>query len=162
FDEVDTSEKGLSKQEAADRLEEYGYNEIKEKEKASTLKLFLETFKDAMVIVLLLAAGVQIALGQLAESASIFLLLSTTAIITVSQTKKAENSLEALQDMSAPEANVRRDGINMTLPSKELVPGDIVFLEAGDYVPADGRVIESGSLKVNEGMLTGESEAVEK
>jgi len=162
FDEVDTSEKGLSKQEAADRLEEYGYNEIKEKEKASTLKLFLETFKDAMVIVLLVAAGVQIALGEIAESAIIFLVLIINAIISVVQTKKAENSLEALQDMSAPEANVLRDGINMTLPSKELVPGDIVFLEAGDYVPADGRVIESGSLKVNEGMLTGESEAVEK
>lgn len=162
LDDVNTTENGLTDAEAGRRIDEYGYNEIEEKEKASTLKLFLETFKDAMVIVLLVAAGVQIALGEIAESAIIFLVLIINAIISVVQTKKAESSLEALQDMSAPEANVLRDGTKMTLPAKELVPGDIVFLEAGDYVPADGRVIESGSLKVNEGMLTGESEAVEK
>ncbi len=159
---MNTSENGLSDSEAAKRIEAYGHNEIEEKEKASTLKLFLETFRDAMVIVLLVAAGVQIALGEIAESAIIFLVLIINAIISVVQTKKAESSLEALQDMSAPEANVLRGGTKLTLPAKNLVPGDIVFLEAGDYVPADGRVIESGSLKVNEGMLTGESEAVEK
>ncbi|WP_217585876.1 cation-translocating P-type ATPase [Lentibacillus saliphilus] len=159
---VDSTEQGLSKQEVTSRLERDGYNELEDKEKVPTWKLFLDTFKDAMVIVLLAAAGIQILLGEWVESLIIFLVLIINAIISVVQTRKAESSLEALRDMSAPEANVMRDGIKQTIAAKELVQGDIVYLEAGDYIPADGRVLESGSLKVNEGMLTGESEAVEK
>ncbi|WP_077303081.1 cation-translocating P-type ATPase [Virgibacillus pantothenticus] len=160
--EVDSTQQGLTQQEVKSRLERDGYNEIEDKEKVPTWKLFLETFKDAMVIVLLAAAGVQILLGEWVESLIIFLVLLINAVISVVQTRKAESSLEALRDMSAPEAKVMRDGIKQTVAAKELVQGDIVYLEAGDYVPADGRVLESGSLKVNEGMLTGESEAVEK
>lgn len=160
--ELHTTENGLSNEEVKLRLERDGYNEITDKEKVPTWKLFLETFKDPMVVVLLVAAGVQILIGELVESLIIFLVLLINSIISVVQTRKAESSLEALRDMSAPEAKVIRDEIKQTIAAKELVQGDIVFLEAGDYVPADGRILESGSLKVNEGMLTGESEAVEK
>ncbi|NGP46214.1 cation-translocating P-type ATPase [Bacillaceae bacterium SIJ1] len=159
---VDSNEQGLTSEEAKERLEREGYNEIADKEKVPTWKLFLLTFKDPMVIVLLAAAGVQIAIGEVVESFIIFLVLLINSVISVVQTRKAESSLDALRDMSAPEANVMRDGTKQTIAARELVPGDIVDLEAGDYIPADGRILESGSLKVNEGMLTGESEAVEK
>src|SRR5690606_13131482 len=96
------------------------------------------------------------------ESIIIFLVLIINAIISVIQTRKAESSLDALKQMSSPIAKVLRDGSNISIPARELVKGDIVLLDAGDFIPADGRIIESGSLKVNEGMLTGESEAVEK
>lgn len=159
---IQSNENGLSIDEAQLRLKRDGYNEIKDQEKVPTWKLFLETFKDPMVIVLLVAASVQMMIGEMVESFIIFLVLLINSVISVVQTRKAESSLEALRDLSAPEAKVIRDGTKQTVAAKELVQGDIVFLEAGDYVPADGRLLESGSLKVNEGMLTGESEAVEK
>ena len=159
---VDSKEKGLSSEEVQLRLERDGYNEIEDQAKVPTWKLFIETFKDAMVIVLLVAAGVQILLGEIVESVIIFVVILINSLISVIQTRKAESSLEALRNMSAPMAKVIRNGTKQTIAAKELVQGDIVFLEAGDYVPADGRLLESGSLKVNEGMLTGESEAVEK
>ncbi|GAK38769.1 cation-translocating P-type ATPase [Paenibacillus urinalis] len=160
--EVNSSLEGLSKEEAQKRIETTGYNELKAKDRDPIWKLFLENFKDPMVIVLLIAAIVQLILGQFIESLIIFLVLILNAIVSVVQTRKAESSLDALRNLSAPEAKVIRAGARVTIPARELVPGDIVILEAGDYVPADGRIIESGSLKVNEGMLTGESEAVEK
>lgn len=162
FNEVKGSENGLSSKEAKERIEKNGYNELKGKDKDPIWKLFLENFKDPMVIVLLIAAAVQVLLGEIIESIIIFIVLIVNAIISVIQTRKAESSLDALREMSAPEAKVIRDGEKKTIPARELVVGDIVLLEAGDYVPADGRVLESGSLKVDEGMLTGESEAVEK
>ncbi|WP_154983272.1 cation-translocating P-type ATPase [Paenibacillus xylanexedens] len=160
--ELQSSERGLSTSEATKRLESAGYNELKGKDATPIWKLFLENFKDPMVIVLLIAAAVQVVLGHLIESLIIFLVILLNAIISVVQTKKAESSLDALRQMSAPEAKVIRDGQKQTLPARELVPGDIILLDAGDYVPADGRILESGSLKINEGMLTGESEAAEK
>nr|WP_154957862.1 cation-translocating P-type ATPase [Paenibacillus xylanexedens] len=160
--ELQSSERGLSTSEAMKRLESAGYNELKGKDATPIWKLFLENFKDPMVIVLLIAAAVQVVLGHLIESLIIFLVILLNAIISVVQTKKAESSLDALRQMSAPEAKVIRDGQKQTLPARELVPGDIILLDAGDYVPADGRILESGSLKINEGMLTGESEAAEK
>ncbi|MDL4841889.1 cation-translocating P-type ATPase [Aquibacillus rhizosphaerae] len=160
--QVNSSENGLSPEEVKSRLEKDGYNEIKDKEKVPTWKLFLETLKDSMVIVLLIAAGVQILLGEMVESVIIFIVIILNSVISVVQTRKAESSLDALRDMSAPEAKVLRDGTKQTIPARELVVGDIVSLESGDFVPADGRILESGSLKINEGMLTGESEAVEK
>ena len=160
--EVQSSENGLSTSEATKRLESVGYNELKGKDATPIWRLFFENFKDPMVIVLLIAAAVQVVLGHLIESLIIFLVILLNAIISVVQTKKAESSLDALRQMSAPEAKVIRDGQKQTLPARELVPGDIVLLDAGDYVPADGRILESGSLKINEGMLTGESEAAEK
>lgn len=157
-----TQSEGLAENEAKSRLEQEGYNEIADKEKVPTWRLFVESFKDAMVIVLLVAAIVQLLLGELIESIIIFLVIVLNSIISVVQTKKAESSLDALRDMSAPEAKVIRNGISQTIRARELVPGDIVLLEAGDYIPADGRLLEAESLKVNEGMLTGESDAVEK
>lgn len=159
---LSSSEQGISSAEAQQRLQSEGYNELKSKDRDPIWKLFLENFKDPMVIVLLIAAAVQLIMGQYIESLIIFLVLVLNAIVSVVQTRKAESSLDALRNLSAPEAKVIRDGVRMTIPARELVTGDVVLLEAGDYVPADGRVIESGSLKVNEGMLTGESEAVEK
>ncbi|MCZ1265902.1 cation-translocating P-type ATPase [Paenibacillus tundrae] len=160
--DVQSSTNGLTTSEAAKRLETEGYNEIKGKAATPIWKLFIENFKDPMVIVLLIAATVQIVLGHLIESLIIFLVILLNAVISVVQTKKAESSLDALRQMSAPEAKIIRDGQKKTIPARELVPGDIVLLDAGDYVPADGRILESGSLRVNEGMLTGESEAAEK
>ncbi|MBY0119212.1 cation-translocating P-type ATPase [Paenibacillus sp. FSL L8-0435] len=160
--DVQSSSKGLTTSEAAKRIETEGYNELKGKDATPVWKLFLENFKDPMVIVLLIAAAVQVVLGHLIESLIIFLVILLNAVISVVQTKKAESSLDALKQMSAPEAKVIRDGQKKTIPARELVPGDIVMLDAGDYVPADGRILESGSLKINEGMLTGESEAAEK
>lgn len=160
--EVEAKEEGLSSAEVTKRVERDGYNEFEDKEKVPTWKLFLETFKDAMVIVLLVAAGVQLLLGEVVETIVIVFVLIMNAVISVVQTKKAESSLDALRDMSAPEAKVMRNGTKQTVPARELVQGDIVYLEAGDFIPADGRILENGSLKVNEGMLTGESEAVDK
>ena len=160
--EVHSNVNGLSTAEAKRRLEKDGYNELKGKDKVPTWKLFLENFKDPMVIVLLIAAIVQVVLGEIMESLIIFIVLIINSIISVVQTRKAESSLDALRQMSAPEAKVIRDGSKQTVPARELVKGDIVLLEAGDSIPADGRLLESGSLKVDEGMLTGESESVEK
>lgn len=160
--DVQSSTNGLTTSEAAKRLQTEGYNELKGKAATPIWKLFIENFKDPMVIVLLIAAAVQIVLGHLIESLIIFLVILLNAVISVVQTKKAESSLDALRQMSAPEAKIIRDGQKKTIPARELVPGDIVLLDAGDYVPADGRILESGSLRINEGMLTGESEAAEK
>ncbi|TDQ40752.1 cation-translocating P-type ATPase [Aureibacillus halotolerans] len=162
LNKIDASEGGLSGAEAKTRLERDGYNEIADKEKVPTWKLFINTFKDPMVVVLLAVAIIQVVLGELVESLVIFLVLLLNSVISVVQTRKAESSLDALRDMSAPEATVLRDDTKKSIAARELVQGDIVFLEAGDYIPADGRVLESNALKVNEGMLTGESEAVEK
>ena len=151
---------GLSSDEAKKRLEEHGYNELKEGVKVPTWKLFLESFKDPLVIILLIAALVQIFLGEVVES--IFIVIILNSILGVTQTKKAEGSLESLKKLSAPKAKVIRDNQKQTIEGRELVPGDIVILEAGDYIPADGRIIEAQTLKIVEGMLTGESEPVLK
>ncbi|MDO3409975.1 cation-translocating P-type ATPase [Saccharibacillus sp. CPCC 101409] len=162
LEELQTRADGLDPQEADRRLKEYGYNELKDREKDPVWKLILESFKDPMVIVLLAAAVVQLALGEVIESVIIFAVLVMNSAIGVVQTKKAESSLDALKQMSAPAAKVKRGGQVTTVEAREVVPGDIVLLEAGDYVPADGRLLESGSLKTDEGMLTGESEPAEK
>ncbi|WP_210466605.1 cation-translocating P-type ATPase [Rufibacter roseolus] len=160
--ELQSSPQGLTAAEAQARLQTHGYNELKEAEKDSVLKLLLETFKDPMVIVLLFAAAVQLVLGEVIEAVIIFAVLVLNAIVSVVQTKKAEGALDALRQMSAPSAKVLREGVTNTIPARELVPGDLVVLEAGDYVSADGRLLESGSLRTDEGMLTGESLPVEK
>lgn len=153
---------GLSSDEAKKRLEEHGYNELKEGDKVPTWKLFLESFKDPLVIILLIAALVQIFLGEVVECVIIFIVIILNSILGVTQTKKAEGSLESLKKLSAPKAKVIRDNQKQTIEGRELVPGDIVILEAGDYIPADGRIIEAQTLKIVEGMLTGESEPVLK
>lgn len=160
--DLESSENGLSQEKAKQLLEKHGYNELQEKDKVPVWKLFLESFKDPLVIILLIAAIVQIALGETMESLIIFAVIILNSILGVVQTKKAESSLDSLKALSAPNAKVIRDGNKLTIPAKELVPGDVVILEAGDYVPADGRLIEAQTLKCVEGMLTGESEPVLK
>ena len=157
-----TNINGLSKSEAKKRLNKYGYNELKEENKTSTLKLFIDSFKEPLVIILLIASLIQVFLGEYIESVIIFSVLVLNSILGVVQTKKAESSLNSLKKLSVPESKVIRDNLKIMVSSSELVPGDIVIVEAGDYIPADGRVIESQSLKVVEGMLTGESEPILK
>ncbi|MDY5964610.1 MAG: HAD-IC family P-type ATPase, partial [Peptostreptococcus porci] len=153
---------GLSSDEVKKRQEKFGKNELREKESDPTWKIFLESFKDPMVIILIVAAVIQIITGSVMESLIIFLVLILNAVLGTVQTKKAESSINSLKQMSVPSAKVIRDGEKMTISSKEIVPGDIVLLEAGDYVPSDGRLLEAESLKIVEGMLTGESEPTEK
>ncbi|MGN1401563.1 MAG: cation-translocating P-type ATPase [Bacillus sp. (in: firmicutes)] len=160
--DTESRREGLSESQVKERQDQQGFNELEDKGKDPTWKLLLENFKDPMVIVLLIAAVIQILLGEVVESIIIFIVLVINAVISVIQTRKAESSLDALKQMSAPEAAVLRDGSKRMIPAREVVKGDIVLLEAGNYVPADGRIIESESLKAEEGMLTGESEPVEK
>lgn len=160
--ETGSAREGLTAAEAAARLERHGPNELQSRSATPVWRLLLDNIKDPMVIVLLAVVAIQVALGHLIESLIIFLVIVLNAVLSVVQTRKAESSLDALRQLSAPEAKVIRSGAKLTVPARELVPGDIVLLDAGDYVPADGRILESGSLKINEGMLTGESEAAEK
>lgn len=160
--ELESNAEGITSSEAKNRLERDGYNELKEGSKVPLWKMLLESFKDPLVIVLLIAAIVQMFLGEVVESLIIFLVVILNSVLGVTQTRKAESSLDSLKKLSAPSAKVLRDGKKVTVPVKEIVVGDVVFLEAGDYIPADGRLIETQTLKVVEGMLTGEAEAVLK
>ena len=162
LNEVGSNINGISDQEAKIRLEKNGFNELKEGNKVPIWKMFLENFKEPLVIILLIAAIVQIFLGEFVESLIIFVVVILNALLGVTQTRKAESSLDSLKKLSSPNSKVLRDGKKKTIPVREIVVGDIVFLEAGDYIPADGRLIEAQSLKVVEGMLTGEAEAVLK
>lgn len=162
FSDTRSTAAGLTQEQAALQLETHGYNELQEHEKTPLWKVFLETFKDAMVIVLLIVAAVQIVMGHPLESLVIFAVLLLNSVVSVIQTKKAENSLDALKRLSSPEAKVVRNGEAVAIPAREVVPGDVVLLDAGDFVPADGRLLEVGTLKIDEGMLTGESEPSEK
>ena len=165
---LETTKDGLSSKSARERLQKYGPNELASQKKESLLQRFFAQFQDFMIVVLLCAAAVSFLLSLLeghadyADPVIILLVVTLNAILGVIQEAKAEHSLEALQKLSAPHANVLRDGTRTNLPSSELVPGDIIFLEAGNMVPADARVLQSTGLKVDESSLTGESTAVEK
>lgn len=162
LDAVQTSEKGLSAEQAARRLEEYGRNQLAEGKKKSALMIFAEQFKDLLVFILVAAAVISMISGNMESTIVIFAVLILNAVLGTVQYLKAEKSLESLKAMSAPVAKVLRNGVRMEVAGPEIVPGDIVYLEAGDLVVADGRLVECYSLKVNESSLTGESEAVEK
>lgn len=160
--EVNGKEEALTSSEVQQNQEKYGLNELVEGKKKSTIQIFLEQFKDFLVIILIVAAVVSGILGD-AESAIVILIVITiNAILGTVQTVKAEQSLNSLKELSAPLAKVLRDGNVIQIPSKEVTIGDEVFLEAGDYVPADGRILTNASLKIDESALTGESLAVEK
>ena len=160
--EFDTSPQGLSAEDAAKRALEFGPNALDQRARAPLWRLFLDAWKDPMILILAVVVVVQMILGEMLEAAVIFAVLIVNALISVVQTRKAESSLEALREIAAPIAKVRRGGEVVTLPARELVPGDVVILEAGDFVPADGRIMRSNALKVDEGILTGESEPVLK
>ena len=154
---------GLSATEAAKRLEEYGPNEIQEGETTTTFQKFIAQFKDFMIIVLMIAAVVSwLVSGHMEDAIVIMIVVLLNAVMGVFQENKAEEAINALQDMASPEAQVRRDGQIKVMKSTEIVPGDIVLLEAGDVVPADMRLIQANSLQVEEAALTVESVASEK
>ena len=156
------SANGLSGQEAQARTQQFGPNQLAEGEKKGVLQVFAEQFKDLLVIILIIAALISAASGNLESTIVIIAVLILNAILGTVQYFKAEKSLESLKAMSSPTAKVLRDGKRMEIPSTQIVPGDIVLLEAGDMVVADGRILENYSLKVNESSLTGESEGVDK
>lgn len=153
---------GLNLDEVKKRQLQEGYNELNEMKKVSTWTLFVDTLKDPMVIILLLVAFIQLFLGEFIESIVILVVLMINSFVAVIQSKRAEGSLDALRKMSAPSAKVLRDGNKIAIPAREVVVGDVILLEAGDFVPADGRLLSSQNLRLEEGMLTGESEPVEK
>jgi Ca2+-transporting ATPase len=162
FDELKTTEKGITEQEAKNRLEKYGFNEFREKKGKTTLQKFLDQFKDFLVIILIVAAIISGLVGEVADTVIILLVVILNAILGVIQENKAEESLNALKKMAAPLAHVIRDGKSKEIPARELVIGDIVVLEAGKYVPADLRLIETSNLKIEEAALTGESVPIDK
>ncbi|WP_297212666.1 cation-translocating P-type ATPase [uncultured Flavonifractor sp.] len=153
---------GLTDREARDRLGQYGPNKLSEGKKKSVLQVFLEQFKDLLVIILIVAALISALSENVESTIVIFAVLILNAILGTVQYVKAEKSLESLKAMSSPSAKVLRGGVRVEIPSADVVPGDIVLLEAGDMVVADGRIVENFSLKVNESSLTGESEGVDK
>ena len=162
------AETGLSAAEAASRLASVGPNKLDEEEKTPMWKRFFEQMADPMVIMLLVAAAISVITGfiqgepEWADAAIILSVVILNSVLGVVQEAKSEQALEALQEMSAAQSKVMRDGKLVHMPSSELVPGDIVLLEAGDSVPADCRVLESASMKIEEAALTGESVPVEK
>lgn len=162
---VEASKKGLTTEQASQRLSEFGRNELDEGEKKTLIQKFLDQFKDLMIIILLVAAGLSVVtegMNGLTDAIIILVVVVLNAAFGVYQEGQAEAAIEALKSMSSPLARVRRDGHVSEVDSKELVPGDIVMLEAGDVVPADMRLLEAASLKIEEAALTGESVPVEK
>ena len=166
--ELGVTAEGLSTEEAKRRLEKYGHNKLKEAEKPSLIQRFLAQLKDPMLIILMIAAAVSALTGMISgenEWAEVIIIIAVVllnAILGVIQESKAEAAIEALQTMTAATCKVLRDGKMVVLHSDELVPGDVILLEAGDAVPADGRIIENASLKIEEAALTGESVPVNK
>ncbi len=162
--------KGLTVEEAEKRLREFGENKLQGKKKKSVVQRFLEQFKDVMVIILLIAAVISFVVALTGHDKSEFLepiiivgIVVLNAVLGMVQESKAQKALEALQNMSAPHAKVLRNGSVQVIDAVSLVAGDIIYVEAGDYIPADARLIErSASLKCEESALTGESMPVEK
>lgn len=162
-------EKGLSSKQAAELLSRYGENKLKEKKKKTNLQRFLEQFKDVMIIILLIAAVISFVIAcvegdpmEFFEPVLILLIVVLNAVMGMVQESKAEKALDALKNMSAPHARVIRDGEEKVIDASKLVPGDIIRLEAGDFIPADARLLKSASLKSEESALTGESVPSEK
>lgn len=152
----------LTSEQVKQNQKRYGFNELEEGKRKSVVRIFLEQFKDFLVLILIISAIISGFLGEAESAAVIFIVITINAILGTVQTVKAEQSLNSLKELSAPEAKVMRDGILKKIPAREVTIGDEVVLEAGDCVPADGKLLECASLKVDESALTGESMAVEK
>lgn len=158
---------GLTNEQAQSRLEHYGHNEIVEEESRTLWQKFIDQFKDFMIVVLLIAAALSAVVGIMegegvADAVIILIVVILNAVMGVFQEQQAENAINSLREMASPNANVKRNGHVTSVKSTELVPGDIIILEAGDVVPADLRLVETNSLKIEEASLTGESVPVEK
>ncbi len=156
------AERGLDSQEVKNRFEKFGYNELKKEEKAPAFSLFINQFKNILIIILIVAIALSIAVGEILDSVIIAAIVIFSTILGFFQEYKAERALEALKKMLSPTITVLRNGKEEDIPSNEIVPGDILLLEAGDKIPADARLIEVRSLKCDEASLTGESVPVEK
>lgn len=160
--EMNSSMNGLTAEEAKKRLEQYGYNKLQEGKRKGVLQVFAEQFADLLVVILIIAAIISALTGGVEGTIVILAVLILNAILGTVQHFKAQKSLDSLKAMAAPNARVIRDGQKMEVPAAELVPGDILLLEAGDVTAADGRVLQNFSLQVSESALTGESENVNK
>lgn len=160
--ELNSSMNGLTAEEAKKRLEQYGYNKLQEGKRKGVLQVFAEQFADLLVVILIIAAIISALTGGVEGTIVILAVLILNAILGTVQHFKAQKSLDSLKAMAAPNARVIRDGQKMEVPAAELVPGDILLLEAGDVTAADGRVLQNFSLQVSESALTGESENVNK
>jgi Ca2+-transporting ATPase len=156
------AESGLSSAEVAQRTEQYGLNELKEKPRPTFFQLVLSQLNNFIVILLIIASVISALLGDWLEAAVIMLIVVLNAILGVVQESRAEEALAALKKMAAPESHVLRNGKRVSVPARELVPGDVVYLEAGNFVPADLRLLEAVNLRVEEAALTGESVPVQK
>ena len=160
--QVNGSDQPLTAQQVKENQKKYGYNELVEGKKKSVPMIFLEQFRDFLVIILIIAAIVSGILGDWESTLVILVVIVINAVLGTVQTVKAEHSLSSLKEMAAPTAKVLRDGAFVEIPGREITVGDEVRIEAGDCVPADGRLIENASLKIDESALTGESLGVEK
>ena len=152
----------MTDEEVKKRQEKFGPNQLTEGKKKSIFHIFLEQYKDFLVLILIVSAVVSLFLGETESAVVILIVITMNAVLGTVQTIKAENSLDSLKQLAAPEAKAVRNGIVVRIPGRELTVGDIVHLEAGDYIPADGRILESASLKTDESALTGESLGVDK
>lgn len=153
---------GLTQQEAQSRLTNYGLNELKKEKGKSPIKLFLTQFTDILMVILLIATGLSIVVGETVDAIIILIIVLASAILGFTQEYRSEKAVEALKKMTSPNAIVIRDGKEIKIPANQLVPGDIILLYTGDKIPADARLIEAHNLKVDEAALTGESTSVDK
>jgi Ca2+-transporting ATPase len=162
MEELSSSAQGISSEEALKRFEEYGPNELTEKKKKTAFVMFLDQFRDFMILVLIAAAVIAGIVGELSDTIPICIIVVLNAVIGFIQEYRAEKAMAALKKMASPSATVIRDGVPAVIAASQLVPGDVIILEAGNVVPADSRLIESARLKVEEAALTGESVPAEK
>jgi Ca2+-transporting ATPase len=162
LESLKATENGLSTQEAEQRLKEYGPNELAAKKGISPVQIFFGQFKDIFVVMLLIAICISVAINELVDAATIGVIVVLNAVVGFIQEYRSEKAMEAMKKLTAPKARVLRDGKEQLIPSKDVVPGDIVLLEAGDRIPADARLLEVVDLKTDEALLTGESTAVDK
>ncbi len=162
MEQFGTSKEGLSGSQVEEQRQRFGENTLAEEKKKSVFQVFLEQFKDLLVLILIVVAVISAVTGNHESTAVILAVIALNAVLGTVQHFKAEKSLESLKAMSAPNAKVMRNGVKIEIPARDVVPGDLLLLEAGDLVAADGRVIDNYSLQVNESALTGESEGVNK
>jgi len=160
--DLKVDQKGLDSQEAHRRLEEFGYNELKEKKKVTPLQIFIRQFKDVFVIMLLIATAISFLIGETIDAVIIAVIVILNSVLGFVMEYRSEKAMEAMRKLTAPKAHVVREGSEQVVDAREIVPGDIVILEAGDRVPADARLIETVDLKADEAVLTGESTDITK
>jgi len=162
MESLKTTENGLSEEETKRRLQEFGPNELVERKRVTPLQIFLGQFKDIFVIMLLVATVISFLIGELIDASTIAAIVVLNSVVGFVQEYRSEKAMEAMKKLTAPKARVLRDGGEVIIPAREVVPGDVVLLEAGDRIPADGRVLEVVDLKTDEAVLTGESTPVNK